>query len=149
MIGQNTEGFGIAKMCEEFDGMFCAEDLSQFHPMGEKNRDIDGDGELDVLNFPMFLVNPGDGGDIIPPLASFGPFLFMSPENGTLFIDPDNPEEGYWVDLTYAHGKPVFAGDSLDVNCEMPRSHGQLFYQFDDLFHDNDIFSFHPVSAQN
>ncbi|EDZ67916.1 hypothetical protein NOC27_1243 [Nitrosococcus oceani AFC27] len=29
---------------------------------------------------------------------------------------------------------------------EAPRASAQLFYQFDPLFHDNAIFSFHPSS---
>lgn len=149
VIGQNTEGFGIGKMCEEVGERFCAEDLNSFHPLNLKNFDTDDDGNNDEFRFPKFLVNPGEGGDIIPPTPAWRPFLFISPRNGTLFIDPDDPSKGHWVDLTYAHGTPVFAGSSIDANIEMPRRIGQVFYQFDDLFHDNDVFSPHPISAQN
>lgn len=150
VIGQETEGFGIAKMCDHFnhDGHFCKNDLSQFHPLNIKNVDTDRNVN-DGLYFPTFLINPNkNGGDIIPPTMDWGPFLFISPKNGTIFIDPENPEKGYWVDLTYAHGMPVSANSNIEVNIEMPRAKGQLFYQFDDLFHDNDIFSPHPISSQ-
>ena len=149
VIGQTTEGYGVAKMCEEFEGNFCGEDLNSFHPLNLKNFDTDGDGTNDDLRFPRFLVNPGAGGDIIPPTPAWRTFLFLSPRNGTLFIDPNDKSKGHWVDLTYAHGAPVFAGDSISTTIEMPRRLGQVFYQFDDLFHDNDIFSPHPISAQN
>lgn len=151
VIGQKTEGFGLAKMCDHDNhtGRYCNNDLSLFHPMNIRNVDINLDGINDKLYFPTFLINPNkNGGDIIPPTAAWEPFLFLSPENGTLYIDPENPQKGYWVDLTYAHGRPVYALDNIEVNIEMPRDSGQLFYQFDDLFHDNDIFSPHPFSSQ-
>lgn len=151
IIGQKTEGFGIAKMCkhDKHIGNYCSQDLSQFHPMNIRNVDINRDGINDVLYFPTFLINPDkDGGDVIPPTMEWGPFLFLSPDNGTIYIDPERPEKGYWVDLTYAHGIPIQALNNIEVNIEMPRAKGQLFYQFDDLFHDNDIFSPHPISSQ-
>lgn len=149
-IGQRTEGFGLAKMCnhKKHVGDFCTNDLSEFHPLNIKNFDTDRNVN-DALFFPTFLINPNkDGGDIIPPTPAWEPFLYLSPNNGTIYIDPNNKEKGYWADLTYAHGKPIPAMDNIEVNIEMPREKGQLFYQFDDLFHDNDIFSPHPVSSQ-
>ncbi|CAN5515867.1 hypothetical protein BH20VER3_BH20VER3_19190 [soil metagenome] len=62
-----------------------------------------------------------------------------------LLIDPNDASKGYWVDLTYAHGAPIKAGASLNANIEAARGSAQVFYQFDDLFHDNDIFSPHPT----
>ncbi len=147
-IGQRTEGYGIAKMCsnDDFGPGFCQEDISAFNPDGVKNVDTNGDGVPDVLWFPPFLRNPnGQGGDIIPPTPAWKPFLFLNPHNGTLFLDPKDPSQGYWADLTYAHGTPINAGASLNANIEAARGSAQVFYQFDDLFHDNDIFSPHPT----
>ncbi len=149
VIGQKTEGFGVAKMCNHplHIGKFCDNDLSRFHPLNIKNVDKDFDGIKDALLFPTFLMNPNkNGGDIIPPTAAWEPFLYFSPFNGTIYIDPDEPEKGHWADLTYAHGKPVQALSDIEINVEMPRSKGQAFYQFDDLFHDNNIFSPHPLT---
>jgi len=150
IIGQTTEGYGTAKMCDPADyplGGFCMNDLSAFNPNGAKNVDTDGDGINDVLWFPPFLRNPNPnaGGDIIPPTPAWKPFLFINPNNGTLFNDPADPSQGYWVDQTYAHGRPLVAGEAITANINPPRASGQVFYQFDDLFHDNAIFSPHPT----
>ncbi len=150
LIGQLTEGYGVAKMCSHEDhplGGFCETDISSFNPHGVMNIDTDDDGEPDVLWFPPFLRNPNPnaGGDIIAPTKAWKPFLWINPNNGTLLIDPDDPSQGYWADLTYAHGAPVFAGGFLDATIEAPRASAQVFYQFDDLFHDNAIFSPHPT----
>ncbi|MFQ5460075.1 MAG: hypothetical protein ACE5EL_04720 [Anaerolineae bacterium] len=102
VIGQRTEGYGIAKMCsaDEFPlGQFCQEDVSAFNPHGIRNVDTDGDGTPDALWFPPFLRNP----------------------NGL--------------------------GGGVTATIEAPRASGQVFYQFDDLFHDNAIFSPHPTFA--
>lgn len=150
LIGQHTKGYGTAKMCDAsahpLPG-FCERDLSAYNPNGVLNRDTDGDGQNDALWFPPFLRNPdpSSGGDIIPPTPAWKPFLFINPDNGTLFIDPSNPSKGYWVDRTYAHGAPVYAGQSRTATIEAPRGSAQVFYQFDDLFHDNAIFSPHPT----
>ncbi len=149
VVGQLTEGYGFAAMCsqDEFPfGTFCARDISAYNPDNVKNVDTDGDGVADVLWFPPFLRNPNpNGGDIIPPTPAWKPFLFLNPNNGTLLIDPNDESKGYWVDLTYAHGTPIKAGASLNANIEAARGSAQVFYQFDDLFHDNDIFSPHPT----
>ncbi|MCH9651725.1 MAG: hypothetical protein K0U98_26090 [Deltaproteobacteria bacterium] len=151
VIGQFTEGFGVGQMCPNDPAGFCSNDISAYNPNGALNRDSDGDGINDVLLFPPFLRNPAQGqegaGDIIPPTGAWRPFLWTNPNNGTLYIDPDDPSQGYWADLTYAHGRPVTAGQAVSANIELPRSSGQVFYQFDDLFHDNSIFSPHPVAA--
>jgi hypothetical protein len=152
LIGRLTEGYGVAKMCSDEEhplGGFCEVDISAFNPHGVKNVDTDDDGEPDVLWFPPFLRNPNPdaGGDIIPPTGAWKPFLWVNPGNGTLLIDPDDPSQGYWADLTYAHGRPIAAGGSLAANIESPRASAQVFYQFDDLFHDNAIFSPHPTFA--
>ncbi len=152
LIGQLTEGYGVAKMCSHAEhplGSFCETDISAFNPHGAKNIDTDGDGVPDVLWFPPFLRNPNalEGGDIIPPTTAWKPFLWINPANGTLFIDPSDTSQGYWADLTYSHGRPVAAGGSVTANVESPRASAQVFYQFDDLFHDNAIFSPHPTFA--
>jgi len=148
VIGRHTPGYGIAKMCSHADHPypgFCETDISAFNPHGVKNVDLDGDGINDVLWFPSFLRNPDpDGGDVISPTPAWKPFLWINPANGTLFLDPADPSKGFWADLTYAHGAPVPAGGDLSATIEEPRSAGQVFYQFDDLFHDNAIFSPHP-----
>ena len=152
VIGRLTEGYGVAKMCSHAEhplGGFCETDISMFNPHGAKNIDTDGDGVNDVLWFPPFIRNPNPdaGGDIIPPTTAWKPFLWLNPANGTLFIDPDDPGQGYWADLTYSHGTPIAPGGSLNANLESPRASAQVFYQFDDLFHDNAIFSPHPTFA--
>ena len=152
LIGRATEAFGVAKMCSHANhplGGFCETDISAFNPNGAKNIDTDGDGTPDVLWFPPFLRNPDSqsGGDIIPPTPAWKPFLWINPNNGTLLIDPADPSQGYWADLTFAHGRPVPAGGSLNARIEAPRASAQVFYQFDDLYHDNAIFSPHPSFA--
>jgi len=156
VLGQTTEGTGIGKMCSHDDfpfnpdgtPTFCARDLSAFNPNGAFNYPAPANPAIPKteLRFPPFLRNPNAtaGGDIIPPTPAWKPFLYLSPENGTLFIDENDESKGYWVDLTYAHGTPIFAQNSLTANIEGLRASGQVFYQFDDLFHDNDIFSPHP-----
>lgn len=150
VIGRTTEGTGTAQFCpnDPFPG-FCSQDVSAFNPNGNVNFDTDGDGTPDELRFPPFLRNPEQGnaqaGDIIPPTPAWKPFWFLNPANGTLFIDPDDPSQGFWVDRTYAHGRPVFAGEAVTANVEGLRASAQVFYQFDDLFHDNSIFSPHPT----
>ncbi|MCB1057134.1 MAG: hypothetical protein KDD11_16650 [Acidobacteria bacterium] len=151
VIGQFTEGFGIVQMCPEDGPGFCTTDFGPTNPNGVYNVDSDGDGVNDELHFPPFLRNPAQGqtgaGDIIPPTGAWRPFLWLNPYNGTIYLDPEDKSKGYWADLTYIHGRPVFAGSSISANIELPRASGQVFYQFDDLFHDNSIFSPHPVFA--
>ncbi len=67
------------------------------------------------------------------------------PAQRVTLIDPDDPSQGYWADLTYSHGTTVPAGGSLNATVEAPRASAQVYYQFDDLFHDNAIFSPHPT----
>jgi hypothetical protein len=125
LIGTDTEGFGVAQM---------PEGVITTHRDQEKFAEV---------TFPGFLRNPADGGgDIIPPTPVWEQFLAMNPETGTLF-DADG---AYWVDQTYLHGRPVPGGESIIATVEGPRASGQLFYQFDPLFHDNMIFSYHPRS---
>ena len=149
VIGQFTEGYGTGQMCPGDPAGFCSNDIALFNPHGPRNFDVDGDGVGDELRFPPFLRNPSQGvagaGDIIPPTGAWRPFLWTNPNNGTLFIDANDPSKGYWADLTYSHGAPVFAQDVLSATIELPRASGQVFYQFDDLFHDNSIFSPHPL----
>jgi len=153
LIGQRTEGYGRAQMCPgDPGGDFCQTDIGPFNPHGVLNwpEPSNPDVEKTELRFPPFLRNPDQGaldaGDIIPPTAAWRPFLWINPNNGTLFIDPERPEIGYWADLTFSHGAPVKAGRSIHASIELPRSAGQVFYQFDDLFHDNAIFSPHPIA---
>jgi len=125
MIGTDTEGFGVAKMPTT---------PITTHPDQEN---------FPELNFPGFLRNPSaEGGDIIPPTPAWAPFLALNPETGTLFA----PDGSYWVNQTYLHGRPIMPGTSIVAIVEGPRAAAQLFYQFDPLFHDNMIFSYHPRS---
>ena len=152
IIGQTTEGWGTAQICpEDTYPDFCSFDMSGLHPLGNKNWPAPNDPSVTKteLRFPPFLRNPAQGnelaGDIIPPTPSWEPFLFIHPQNGTLWNDPNDHSKGHWVDKTMAHGAPIFAGEHKAITIEMPRASGQLFYQFDDLFHDNAIFSPHPI----
>ncbi|MCB9838724.1 MAG: hypothetical protein H6813_05245 [Phycisphaeraceae bacterium] len=149
VIGQLTEGYGVARMCDHLEhplGGFCQNDIGPYNPNGALNVDTDGDGVNDVLWFPPFLRNPNPaGGDIIPPTPAWKPFLWINPNNGTLFIDPSDPSQGYWSDLTYSHGAPIAPGATLSAHIQAPRASAQVFYQFDDCFHDNAIFSPHPT----
>ncbi len=159
LIGQTTEGTGTAQMCPDDTAPgFCATDISAFNPNGALNwpppplQGVNGLPDHPTeLRFPPFLRTPAQAnvaaGDIIPPTPAWKPFLYINPANGTLFIDPEDPSQGHWVDRTMAHGSPVLAGASLNANIEAPRAAAQVFYQFDDLFHDNDIFSPHPTSG--
>jgi len=159
VIGQKTEGYGVAQMCPDdpYPG-FCTGDISAFNPTGVLNwppPPLQGQGlcgnrpEPCELRFPPFLRNPSQGdseaGDIIPPTGAWETFTWINPNNGTIYIDPNDKSKGHWADLTYAHGAPVFAGKSRNATVELPRASGQVFYQFDDLFHDNSIFSPHPL----
>lgn len=171
LIGQFTEGYGVAQMCPEdpYPG-FCTTDIAAYNPnaalnfpppplrgqpvfeedLGKFPGDVYPDEAVE-LRWPPFLRNPAQGvegaGDIIPPTGAWRPFLWINPNNGTLYVDPEDPSKGFWADLTYSHGAPVFAGETLTATVELPRASGQVFYQFDDLFHDNLIFSPHPVFA--
>ncbi|MEM9555967.1 MAG: hypothetical protein AAGC60_17050 [Acidobacteriota bacterium] len=152
VIGQFTEGYGETQMCpnDPYPG-FCTTDFGPYNPNGTLNWPAPNDPTVPKteLRFPPFLRNPAQGqagaGDIIPPTGAWRPFLWINPYNGTLYVDPDDPSKGYWADLTYAHGAPVPAGGMRTATVELPRASGQVFYQFDDLFHDNSIFSPHPV----
>ena len=172
VIGQRTEGYGVGQVCPQdpFPG-FCVDDWQQYNPLGVVNfpppplrgqpvlppdvgkfpGDVYPDQAVE-LRFPPFLRNPAQGdpeaGDIIPPTNVWRTFLWINPNNGSLFIDPDDPGKGHWADLTFSHGATVLAKTSLDAGIELPRASGQVFYQFDDLFHDNSIFSPHPVATE-
>ncbi|MFQ5673027.1 MAG: hypothetical protein ACE5G9_08025 [Nitrospinales bacterium] len=169
-IGRATEGYGIANMCTDAQVAldpppFCP-DIRHLHPTNAANFPpfagfpnptiVDGKPTFPAtthtaLRFPPFLRNPDQaaGGDIIPPTPLWKPFLWISPNNGTLFINGVDDSDGYWADLTYSHGTPISAGGSLIANIEAPRGSAQVFYQFDDLFHDNAIFSPHPTFSTN
>ncbi|MEF8843135.1 MAG: hypothetical protein V5A62_16170 [Haloarculaceae archaeon] len=136
LVGQQTPGYGVGKMPTG--------DLSDVHPRGLTNMDVDGDGKEELV-FPKFLRNPADnGGDIIPPTPLWAPFLFLDPENGTLFENGTDGSDGYWIDETYSQGAPVPANGDIGAEIEAPRAAGFVFYQFDPLFHDNAIMSPHP-----
>jgi hypothetical protein len=151
VLGQFTEGTGIAQLCPNDPPGFCTTDFGPTNPNGALNFPAPNDPTIPKteLRFPPFLRNPAQGqagaGDIIPPTGAWEPYLFINPYTGSLYIDPDDPSKGYWTDLTYQHGRPVFAQTSAVAHVELPRAGGQVFYQFDDLFHDNSIFSPHPL----
>lgn len=157
VIGQFTQGYGTGQMCPDdpYPG-FCSKDIAAFNPFGSLNwpppplQGVNGNPDQPTeLRFPPFLRNPSQGvegaGDIIPPTGAWDPFIYISPNNGTLWIDDTDPSKGFWSDLTMAHGAPVFEGQTRSAIIELPRASGQVFYQFDDLFHDNSIFSPHPL----
>ena len=124
LIGFNTEAFGVAKM-----------------PAGKMTHHPN-QTKFSCQVFPGFLRNPDlQGGDLIPPTPAWKPYLSLNPETGEL---GDNG--GYWVDKSYLHGRPVKGNSSIETEIEAPRASAQLFYNFDPLFHDNAIFSWHPSS---
>jgi len=146
VIGQTTEGYGVAKMCPGAPGGFCPPIDPTFNPNGTLNFPPPPAmmGPPTMLRFPPFLRNPNpNGGDIIPPTPIWKPFLWINPSNGTLLNVAGDPSQGYWADQTYSHGTPVVANGMITATIESPRASGQIFYQFDDLFHDNAIFSPH------
>jgi len=130
-VGRDTEGFGTAKMPP--DSKSPRNDYKHPKP-----------GIPLPPQYPNFLRNDekAKGGDIIPPTPEWSPFLVLHPLTGEL----ETPECEYWVDQTYQHGRPIPANSAIEANVEAPRASAQLFYQFDPLFHDNAIFSFHPSS---
>lgn len=152
IIGQFTEGYGTQQVCagDAYPG-FCETDFGPSNPYGVLNWPSPNDPSVPKteLRFPPFLRNPSQGvegaGDIIPPTGAWRPFIWVNPYNNSLYIDPNDPSLGYWADLTYGHGRPVYAGQGITAEIELPRASGQVFYQFDDLFHDNAIFSPHPL----
>ena len=161
LIGQRTEGYGTATICaDDPHPGFCTKDIQDYNVNGSKNwppPPLQGQGlcgdrpEPCELRWPPFLRNPcqddPECGDIIPPTSAWRPFLWLSPNNGTIWNDPNDHSKGHWADFTMGHGAPIFAGGSLNATVELPRASGQVFYQFDALFHDNSVFSPHPVFA--
>jgi hypothetical protein len=130
VIGTTTSGFGVAQMP--------VGDLSMFHPQAAVNTDTDGDGIADALLFPDWLRNPNPAtGDLIPATADWEPFLFLSPHNGTAFIDAQRPELGLWADRTYAFGQPLAAGSAQTITVRRPRSQGQAVWHTDGLFRES------------
>ena len=127
VIGATTPGYGVAKMPTG--------DLAAYHPTGALNADLDGDGILDALVFPAWMRNPDpQGGDFVPATPAFEPFLYLSPENGTIWVDPLNPQLGYWSDRSYAFGAPVAAGANVAVEVIQKRALGQAMWLCDGLF---------------
>ena len=152
LIGTQTPGYGTAQMCpQDPAGAFCETDFGPQNPLGALNWPEPGNPDVvkTELRYPPFLRNPDQGleiaGDIIPPTSAWRPFLWINPYTGSLYNDPNDPSKGHWADKTYSHGAPVFAGGTLVAVVEGARSAAQVFYQFDDLFHDNSIFSPHPL----
>ncbi|MFQ5716091.1 MAG: hypothetical protein ACE5GQ_03210, partial [Nitrospinales bacterium] len=160
-VGRTTEGYGVAQMCGTSPEPFCP-DISDLHPTNAKNFPpfagfptptfVDGKPTFPhtthtTLRFPPFLRNPNRGapnaGDIIAPTPLWKPFFWINPMTGDL-TDPSSPG-GFWADKTYSHGAPIAGPGMLDAHIESPRGSAQVFYQFDDLFHDNAIFSPHPT----
>jgi hypothetical protein len=131
-IGATTPGFGLAKMP--------AGDLKAFHPDGYVNLDTNGDLVPDALVFPAWMRNPDpQGGDLIPTSPDFEPFLWLSPENGTPWVDPQNPAAGPWAARTYAFGQPVAAGSAATVTLVRPRFTGQGLWYSDGLWRDGGV----------
>lgn len=128
-IGATTPGFGLAKMP--------AGDLKAFHPDGYVNFDSDHDLIPDQLVFPDWMRNPdAQGGDLIPTTPDFEPFLWLSPHNGTPWVDPQNPAAGPWAARTYGFGQPVAAGADAAVTIVRPRFTGQGLWYSDGLWRD-------------
>lgn len=128
-IGTTTPGFGSAKMP--------IGDFAVFHPDGTLNADTDGDGVDDALLFPDWLRNPDPaGGDLIPTTPDFEPFLWLSPANGTPWVDPADRAAGPWAARTYGFGQPVAAGTAVSLTVVRPRFTGQGLWYADGLWRD-------------
>ncbi len=128
-IGATTPGFGIAKMP--------AGDLQAFHPDGFLNADTNQDLILDALIFPTWMRNPEPlGGDLIPTSPDFEPFLWLSPENGTPWMDPANHAAGPWAARTLGFGQPVAADSAAVFTIVRPRFTGQGLWYSDGLWRD-------------
>jgi len=135
-IGATTPGFGVARMP--------AGDLSAFHPDGYVNADTDGDQIPDALIFPSWMRNPDPaGGDLIPTTPDFEPFLWLSPENGTPWVDPAQPALGPWAARTFAFGQPVPAGASQTHTVVRARYSGQGLWYTDGLWRDQAVSATH------
>lgn len=135
-IGATTPGFGTARMP--------AGDLSGFHPDGLVNVDTDGDHVPDALIFPDWMRNPDPaGGDLIPTTPDFEPFLWLSPENGTPWLNPADHAQGPWAARTMAFGQPVPAAASQTLTLVRPRYTGQGLWYTDGLWRDQAITATH------
>jgi len=128
-IGATTPGFGFAKMP--------VGDLKDFHPDGFVNADTNNDLILDALIFPNWMRNPELlGGDLIPTSPDFEPFLWLSPENGTPWVDPGNHAAGPWAARTHGFGQPVAANGAAVFSVVRPRFTGQGLWYSDGLWRD-------------
>ena len=82
-------------------GFFCTTDFGPHNPHGVLNFPAPNDPTVPKteLRFPPYLRNPDQGnpkaGDIIPPTTAWKPFLWVSPYDGSLYIDENHPEQGY------------------------------------------------------
>ena len=137
VIGARTPGYGVAKICDHGNhppGSWCSVDLGPLNPYGELNFDSDNDGVDDQLRFPPWLRNPDPaGGDLIPGTLAWEPFLYLNPVNGTPYLDPANPDDGLWADLSYAFGQPLEAGADTSVEVIAKRGLPQALWIVDDL----------------
>ena len=128
-IGATTPGFGTAKMP--------GGDLKDFHPDGFVNADTNGDLILDALLFPNWMRNPDPlGGDLIPTSKDFEPFLWLSPANGTPWVDPANHAAGPWAARSFGFGQPVVANGAAVLTVVRPRFTGQGLWYSDGLWRD-------------
>ena len=143
VIGTTTPGYGSAKLCDHIGhpiGDWCRTDRSPFHPQARKNVDLNGDKIPDVLWFPPHLRNPDPaGGDLILSNPDWEPFLYLNPDNGTIWIDPMDQNQGYWVDRSYVHGMPLQPGEATHASILVPRSAAQVYFQFDGVFADDAV----------
>ncbi|MAW61317.1 MAG: hypothetical protein CMJ94_10835 [Planctomycetes bacterium] len=121
VIGRTTPGYGSAKMPHG--------DLSGFHPLGLVNTDTDGDQIPDALIFPQWLRNPdAAGGDLVLSTPAWSPFLYLNPNNGTVWNDPARPEQGLWGFTTYGLGAPLAPGSAQRIDWVRPRALGQAVW---------------------
>lgn len=137
LLGTVTPGYGTARVCDHPNdppGSWCSQDLAAFNPYGELNFDSDGDGVDDQLRFPAWLRNPDPaGGDLIPSTLAWEPFLYLNPSNGTVWLDPANPDDGLWADRSYAFGEPVPAASSANLEVVAKRGLPQALWIVDGL----------------
>lgn len=121
VIGAQTPGYSTAKMP--------ATDLRGFHPGGLANTDTNGDFIPDALHFPAWLMNPDpQGGDLILATPEWAPFVYLNPNNGTVWNDPANTDAGLWALTSFGLGAPLPADSAQRIDWIRPRAIGQAVW---------------------
>ena len=68
------------------------------------------------------------GGDLVLSTPAWSPFLYLNPNNGTVWNDPARPEQGLWGFTTYGLGAPLAPGSAQRIDWVRPRALGQAVW---------------------